>query len=88
MERYADGLAAGVGGIWPRVEDRSQPLVEAASIALALRLTRPLLWDRLDDPVRQRAAAWLGDALTAEALALQLGAVPGDRGRLSPGDRP
>ncbi|MFF1676624.1 DUF2264 domain-containing protein [Streptomyces sp. NPDC058256] len=66
LERYADGLAAGTSGIWPRIEDRSQPLVEAASIALALRLTRPLLWDRLDEGVRQRAAAWLGDALTAE----------------------
>ncbi|MFD9654824.1 DUF2264 domain-containing protein [Streptomyces mirabilis] len=69
LERYADGLAAGTAGVWPRVEDRSQPLVEAASIALALRLTRPLLWDRLDDGVRQRAAAWLGDALTAEPWA-------------------
>ncbi|WP_406006090.1 DUF2264 domain-containing protein [Streptomyces sp. NBC_00637] len=67
LERYATGLAAGVSGVWPRIEDRGQPLVEAASIALALRLTRPLLWDRLDDGVRQRAAAWLGDALTAEA---------------------
>ncbi|MBC2906514.1 DUF2264 domain-containing protein [Streptomyces cupreus] len=66
LERYAEGLAAGVSGVWPRIEHRSQPLVEAASIALALRLTRPLLWDRLDDDVRQRAAAWLGDALTAE----------------------
>ncbi|MEV8088341.1 DUF2264 domain-containing protein [Streptomyces nigra] len=66
LERYADGLAAGVCGVWPRIEDRGQPLVEAASIALALRLTRPLLWDRLPDAVRQRAAAWLGDALTAE----------------------
>ncbi|MCX4765763.1 DUF2264 domain-containing protein [Streptomyces sp. NBC_01275] len=66
LERYADGLAAGVCGVWPRIEDRGQPLVEAASIALALRLTRPLLWDRLDDGVRQRAAHWLGDALTAE----------------------
>jgi hypothetical protein len=66
LERYADGLAAGVSGVWPRIEDRSQPLVEAASIALALRLTREQLWDRLDDGVRQRAAAWLGDALTAE----------------------
>ncbi|MFF4591252.1 DUF2264 domain-containing protein [Streptomyces sp. NPDC001388] len=66
LQRYADGLAAGVFGVWPRIEDRSQPLVEAASIALALRLTRPLLWDRLDDSVRHRAAAWLGDALTAE----------------------
>ncbi|MFD8814524.1 DUF2264 domain-containing protein [Streptomyces sp. NPDC059627] len=66
LQRYADGLAAGVSGVWPRIGDRSQPLVEAASIALALRLTRPLLWDRLDDAVRQRAAAWLADALTAE----------------------
>ncbi|MET9404502.1 DUF2264 domain-containing protein [Streptomyces sp. NPDC002935] len=69
LERYAEGLAAGTAGVWPRVEDRSQPLVEAASIALALRLTRPLLWDRLDDRVRQRAAEWLGDALTAEPWA-------------------
>ncbi|WAZ24927.1 DUF2264 domain-containing protein [Streptomyces cinnabarinus] len=66
LERYADGLAAGAAGAWPRVQHRSQPLVEAASIALALRLTRPLLWDRLDDAVQQRAAQWLGDALTAE----------------------
>ncbi|MFF4148856.1 DUF2264 domain-containing protein [Streptomyces sp. NPDC001651] len=66
LERYADGLAAGVSGVWPRIEDRGQPLVEAASVALALRLTRPLLWDRLPDAVRQRAAAWLGDALDAE----------------------
>ncbi|MFJ2962037.1 DUF2264 domain-containing protein [Streptomyces collinus] len=66
LERYATGLAAGVSGIWPRIEDHSQPLVEAASIALALRLTRDLLWDRLDDGVRRRTAAWLGDALTAE----------------------
>ncbi|MDF3298543.1 DUF2264 domain-containing protein [Streptomyces tropicalis] len=66
LQRYADGLAAGTAGAWPRVEDRSQPLVEAASVALALRLTRPLLWDRVDDRVRQRAADWLADALTAE----------------------
>ncbi|MGW0965670.1 DUF2264 domain-containing protein [Streptomyces sp. NPDC002516] len=66
LDRYARGLAAGPMGVWPRIEDRSQPLVEAASVALALRLTRPLLWDRLDDAVRQRTAAWLGDALTAE----------------------
>ncbi|MFF8394096.1 DUF2264 domain-containing protein [Streptomyces sp. NPDC016172] len=66
LERYADGLAAGVSGVWPRIEDRSQPLVEAASIALALRLTREALWDRLDEGVRQRTAAWLADALTAE----------------------
>ncbi|MFI9586615.1 DUF2264 domain-containing protein [Streptomyces sp. NPDC052236] len=67
LGRYADGLAAGTSGVWPRIEDRGQPLVEAASIALALRLTRPLLWDRLDDGVRERATAWLGDALDVAA---------------------
>ncbi|MGW0993959.1 DUF2264 domain-containing protein [Streptomyces sp. NPDC002523] len=67
LGRYAEGLATGPGGVWPRIDHRSQPLVEAASIALALRLTRPLLWDRLDQPVRERTAAWLADALTAEA---------------------
>jgi hypothetical protein len=66
LERYAAGLAAGTAGVWPRVTDRGQPMVEAASIALALRLTRDLLWDRLDDSVRQRAADWLADTLTAE----------------------
>ncbi|MEU3981018.1 DUF2264 domain-containing protein [Streptomyces sp. NPDC026672] len=69
LGRYAEGLAAGPSGVWPRVADRSQPLVEAASVALALRLTRPLLWDRLDAPVRERTAAWLADALTAEPWA-------------------
>src|SRR5688572_30925416 len=44
LARYADGLAAGVSGVWPRIEDRSQPLVEAASIAFALRVTRKELW--------------------------------------------
>ncbi|MEU6371973.1 DUF2264 domain-containing protein [Streptomyces sp. NPDC046909] len=67
LQRYAEGLAAGVSGVWPRIEDRSQPLVEAASIAVALRLTRPLLWDRLEDSARERVAGWLGDALSAEA---------------------
>jgi hypothetical protein len=66
LGRYAEGLTAGTAGVWPPIEDRGQPLVEAASIALALRLTRPLLWDRLSDPVRQRAADWLSGALVAE----------------------
>ncbi|WP_208870589.1 DUF2264 domain-containing protein [Streptomyces griseochromogenes] len=66
LGRYAVGLAAGPGGAWPRITDRGQPLVEAASIALALRLTRPLLWDRLEQSVRERTAHWLADALTAE----------------------
>lgn len=65
-ERYASGLAAGTepGGpeAWPAPRDFSQPLVEAASIAIALHETRPWIWDRLPDAVRQRAAAWLHEA--------------------------
>ncbi|MFJ4189209.1 DUF2264 domain-containing protein [Kitasatospora sp. NPDC089509] len=76
LERYAAGLDAGTRyptlereladgdpESWGAVTDRSQPMVEAASIALALRLTRPWLWDRLDDAVRQHAGHWLAGAL-------------------------
>ncbi|BFV60058.1 DUF2264 domain-containing protein [Kitasatospora sp. CMC57] len=74
LERYAAGLAAGTRSpttsreldsseAWPVITDRGQAMVEAASIALALRLTRRWLWDRLDPTVRDRAAAWLGEAL-------------------------
>ncbi|MER7772596.1 DUF2264 domain-containing protein [Kitasatospora sp. NPDC096140] len=76
LDRYAAGLDAGTrrptlerdladgdAESWGVIADRSQPMVEAASVALALRLTRPWLWDRLDDAVRQRAGAWLAEAL-------------------------
>ncbi|TPQ16750.1 DUF2264 domain-containing protein [Streptomyces sporangiiformans] len=64
IERYASGLAAGTDPYgderWPPVTDRAQPMVEAASVAIALHETRPWIWDRLDDRVRQRVADWLG----------------------------
>ncbi|RLL70169.1 DUF2264 domain-containing protein [Streptomyces sp. Z26] len=73
LGRYAEGLAAGTrtpgradAESWPPVLDhpgRGQPMVESASVALGLRLTRPWLWDRLDDGVRDRAEAWLRGAL-------------------------
>lgn len=73
LERYAEGLAAGTrtpgredGESWPWVLDHpgaGQPMVEAASVALGLRLTRPWLWDRLDEGVRERAEEWLRGAL-------------------------
>ncbi|MFD6276333.1 DUF2264 domain-containing protein [Streptomyces sp. NPDC060209] len=63
ITRYATGLAAGTDPRhperWPQITDRSQPMVEAASIAVALHETRPWLWDHLPDAVRQRVAAWL-----------------------------
>ncbi|RKE18444.1 DUF2264 domain-containing protein [Streptomyces sp. TLI_171] len=76
LERYAEGLATGTRhptaereladgdlGSWGAVTDRGQAMVEAASVALGLRLTRPWLWDRLDPAVQERAGAWLAQAL-------------------------
>ncbi|MET9363281.1 DUF2264 domain-containing protein [Streptomyces sp. NPDC006632] len=72
LERYADGLASGTrhplpsGALdaaspdaWPQPTQVPQAVVESASVALGLRLTRPWLWDGLDDRVRQRAVDWL-----------------------------
>ncbi|MFI8952860.1 DUF2264 domain-containing protein [Streptomyces sp. NPDC053750] len=71
IDRYAAGLAAGTDPAhpehWPQITDRAQPMVEAASVAIALHETRPWLWDRLDDRVRQNTAAWLGGFIGATA---------------------
>ena len=62
LDRYARGLAAGTDPgspeAWPRPDALDQSKVEAASIALVLRLTRPWLWDTLDGSVRDRVVAW------------------------------
>ncbi|WP_159052009.1 DUF2264 domain-containing protein, partial [Streptomyces niveiscabiei] len=62
ISRYAAGLAAGTDPghpeHWPPITDRGQPMVEAASVAVALHETREWLWDLLPDAVRQRAVAW------------------------------
>ncbi|MFH8612209.1 DUF2264 domain-containing protein [Streptomyces sp. NPDC018029] len=73
LDRYARGLAAGTAApgrhdteSWPLVLDhhiQGQPMVESASVALGLRLTRPWLWDALDEPAQDRAEAWLRGAL-------------------------
>jgi hypothetical protein len=60
--RYADGLSAGCSEgeeAWPSITDLSQPMVEAASIALGLYETRPWIWEQLPDGVRARAVDWL-----------------------------
>ncbi|MGW0821406.1 DUF2264 domain-containing protein [Streptomyces sp. NPDC002845] len=71
IERYAAGLAAGTDPgsdeRWPPITDRGQPMVEAASIAIALHESRPWLWDHLDDGVRERVADWLGGFVGATA---------------------
>ncbi|MFD4676940.1 DUF2264 domain-containing protein [Lentzea sp. NPDC058450] len=63
LDRYAAGLAAGTAGEWPEIFDVGQPMVESASVALGLRLTKPWLWDKLPEPVQDRAEAWLRGAL-------------------------
>ncbi|ARH91775.1 DUF2264 domain-containing protein [Streptomyces sp. MOE7] len=76
LTRYAEGLAAGTRrptddrGLtpadpdsWPRIDTVRQARVEAASLALGLRLTRRRLWDTLDEAVRGRIADWLLPAL-------------------------
>ncbi|WP_063774277.1 DUF2264 domain-containing protein [Streptacidiphilus rugosus] len=65
LARYADGLTAGADPYhpeaWPRIDrDRIQPMVEAASVALALHETRAWLWDALTPTAQERIAAWLG----------------------------
>ncbi|WP_433555527.1 DUF2264 domain-containing protein [Pseudonocardia xinjiangensis] len=67
LDRYARGLAAGTDPRsperWPRPDELPQVKVEAASIALILQLTRPWLWDRLDDAVRERTVDWLATVI-------------------------
>ncbi|UNO41394.1 DUF2264 domain-containing protein [Streptomyces sp. MST-110588] len=73
---YAQGLAAGTespvttsrltpeaADSWPLIPATRQALVESGSIALSLRLTRPWLWDTLDEEVRARVVDWLLPAL-------------------------
>ncbi|MGW0190685.1 DUF2264 domain-containing protein [Streptomyces sp. NPDC003362] len=71
IERYAAGLAAGTDPghpeHWPPIKDRSQSMVEAASVAIALHETRPWLWDRLDDRVRGQVVDWLSGFVGATA---------------------
>jgi hypothetical protein len=63
VDRYSQGLAAGSDprspDAWPRHEDGSQSLVEAALIAAALFESRPWIWDKLPDDLRERVVAWL-----------------------------
>jgi hypothetical protein len=63
IDRYSEGLRSGTDPssdeAWPSIEDRAQPIVEAALIALALYETRPWIWQELDAGTRQHAVDWL-----------------------------
>ncbi|GAA4204366.1 DUF2264 domain-containing protein [Actinocatenispora rupis] len=60
IERYSRGLAAGAAGSWPSIVDRSQQMVEAAAIAIALHESRPWLFERLDVSTQDSVRSWLG----------------------------
>lgn len=57
------GITAGVDPgnpeRWVRIEEHAQAKVEAASIALILDMTRPWIWDRLDQATQQRVIGYL-----------------------------
>jgi hypothetical protein len=67
LDQYASGLAAGAdpgsSERWVTPREHPQAKVEAASIALILDLTRPYLWDRLDDRVREQLIAYLAQVV-------------------------
>ncbi|MGO3885983.1 MAG: DUF2264 domain-containing protein [Mycetocola sp.] len=62
-EFYRRGIAAGVDPSnpdrWVRMDEHAQAKVEAASIAVALDMTRSWIWDRLDAATRQRVIDYL-----------------------------
>ncbi|MFG6503055.1 DUF2264 domain-containing protein [Microbacterium sp. P05] len=60
---YRRGVTAGVDpeapDRWVRLEEHAQAKVEAASLALILDMTRPWIWDRLDELTRGRVIDYL-----------------------------
>jgi|GEM_PF-886763 len=68
---YRDGLLEGTrpgsSEAWPAILDRSQPIVEAASVALGLQLTKPWLWDTFSNDEQGQVAAWLQGSSRSEA---------------------
>lgn len=64
IERYARGVTNGANPdhpeAWLRLTPRSQQMVEAAAIAVALHESREWIWDRLDTRAQEHVAEWLG----------------------------
>ena len=81
IERYARGVANGANPdhpeAWLRLTPRSQQMVEAAAIAVALHETREWIWDRLDTRAQEHVAEWLGGVQRLHDARQQLAAVPG-----------
>ena len=64
--RPMEALLAGTGGSWPAITSFSQPMVEAASIAIGLHLTKDQLWDTLDQAGQDQVAAWLAGSARSD----------------------
>jgi hypothetical protein len=62
-ERYSTGLISGTDPTsqeaWPRIDHRSQSIVEAAFVAHALYESRVWIWDRLSRAEQERVISWL-----------------------------
>ncbi|MDD7961358.1 DUF2264 domain-containing protein [Microbacterium thalli] len=63
IAHYRRGVVSGVDpdapDRWVRMDEHAQAKVEAASIALVLDLTRPWIWDGLDEKTRGRVIDYL-----------------------------
>ena len=63
---YRRGLLAGTDPAnrerWPTPREKDQAKVEAASVALALQLTRPWLWDTFSPGEKQQLVDWLAQS--------------------------
>lgn len=63
LEMYREGLLEGTRPgspeAWLPIVDRSQPIVEAASVVLALQLSKPWLWDTLSATEQGHVVDWL-----------------------------
>lgn len=63
IDFYTRGIVAGVDpeapDRWVRLDEHPQAKVEAASLALILDMTRPWIWDRLDELTQQRVIDYL-----------------------------
>ncbi|WP_336644439.1 DUF2264 domain-containing protein [Microbacterium sp. USHLN186] len=63
VAHYAEALRNAMAQrIWPALTDHSQGTVEAASIAIALHLTRDTVWAALDDSTREGVHSWFAQA--------------------------
>ena len=67
---YAEGISSVTdphsAKRWPRPDEHPQAKVEAASMALALDMSRPWVWDRLDAAVQDRIVHYLSHAVGDE----------------------